>query len=440
MTSALSAVLQRRPVGTIRLGLVPIRRLLARLGNPHQRLAVVHVAGTNGKGSVIAFLESILLKAGIPVAAFTSPHLARFNERIRLNGQEIADDQLDGLLKTVLSLDPQEETTFFELTTAAALLYFARARLFDRHRGGVVLLETGLGGRLDATNLVRPLLSVLTSIGMDHEDFLGHTVLAIAREKCGILKAGVPAIAADNGREVNQMVVGMAAKVGAPLQLARRDFFFTVPSGGGRSGVYWHFRQGDGARHLPVPGLRGDHQFANAALAVAAVQKLQQHGYLIADAALKAGIAQACWPGRLECFPGSPPVWLDGAHNPDAMRALVRFLRTTVEGASHRVPTILVFSVMNNKDAVAMVGLLAPWVDLVFTVCCGGERGRSAEALVGLWSDVGVMATYCVTVQEALTQAYGVAFPTGRVVVTGSLFLVGEARILLSSGESFIKG
>lgn len=414
--SALQELLRRRSPNIIRLGLAPVQRLLARLGNPHKRLTVVHVAGTNGKGSVIAFLEAMLLTAGIPVAAFTSPHLSRFNERIRINGQEIAEDDLDDILTEVLSCDPEEETTFFELTTAAALLYFARAKMCR----GLVLLETGLGGRLDATNVVMPCLCLIASIGLDHQDHLGPTLAGIAREKGGILKPGVPAVAAPCYPEAMRVIRGIAASQGVPLILAGRDFFHAMVR------THWRFRDAFGVMRLPKPALAGCHQYANAALAVAGAKVLRGMGYPLTNRLIAKGIASARWPGRLEYFPGPPPIWLDGAHNPDGVRALVRFLQSPTAR-----PTVLIFSVLNNKEAQVMVEMLVPWVHAVFTVACGGERGRSLEELVALWSGGSVVAA-CTTVQEALEAARLAAMPSGRVVVTGSLMLVGEVRALMA--------
>ncbi|MBF0190439.1 MAG: bifunctional folylpolyglutamate synthase/dihydrofolate synthase [Magnetococcales bacterium] len=438
---ALTALLARRHPETIRLGLTPVRRLLSRLGNPQRALTVVHVAGTNGKGSVIAFLEAICLAAGIPVAAFTSPHLARFNERIRINRVEISDEALESVLSQTLALDPNEETTFFELTTAAALLHLARLKPFGRpeRRGGqppgIVLLETGLGGRLDATNVVKPRLSVITALGVDHADYLGHSLAGIAREKAGILKPGVAAVAAPGGGEPDRVVTGVANRLRVALALAGREFGFAAPSGPEAVNGSWRFRDREGRLFLPAPSLPGRHQYANAALAVAAARMLGRLGYPMPAAALRAGVAQAVWPGRLEYFPGVPPVWLDGAHNPQAVWALVRFLRernaqdASADGASR--PTALVFSVLNNKDGAAMARQLATVVQRVFTVPCGGSRGRTPQELIDLWRGLAPGVTACADTRQALDAARRAVTPGGRVVVAGSLFLVGEARSLL---------
>ncbi|MBF0429177.1 MAG: bifunctional folylpolyglutamate synthase/dihydrofolate synthase, partial [Magnetococcales bacterium] len=379
-TPALHALLKRRPPERIRMGLVPVRRLLARMGNPQQGLKAIHVAGTNGKGSVIAFMEAMMLAAAIPVAVFTSPHLLRFNERIRINGREIEDQTLEKLLAETLSYDPHEETTFFELTTAAALLHFSRTDGFRYHERGLVLLETGLGGRLDATNVVTARLSMITAIGMDHMDYLGDSLAGIAREKAGIFKPNVPAVIAPGHREGIRIMTGVAARVGSPLSVAGQDYWYTVPRPDLRRQWHWRFRDQYGIRRMPPPALLGEHQYANAALAVAGTRILQRAGYAIPDAALSAGIASARWPGRLEYFAGKPPVWLDGAHNPDAIRALVRFLQTSIQ-CKPNTPIVLVFSVLNNKDANTMVQMLAPVVDQVFTTVCGGEGGGRTRSL-----------------------------------------------------------
>ncbi|MBF0263041.1 MAG: bifunctional folylpolyglutamate synthase/dihydrofolate synthase, partial [Magnetococcales bacterium] len=310
----LRQLLERRPSETIRPGLTAIRRLLARLGDPHRHLSVIHVAGTNGKGSVIAFLEAMLRAAGVPVARFTSPHLHRFNERIRLDGHEIADADLDPLLAETLAADPDEETTFFELTTAAAFLHVARQARF-KSGAGIVLLETGLGGRLDATNVVTPLLSIVTAIGLDHRDYLGPSLERIAFEKAGILKAGVPAVADTAGRDTMRVLWGVARRRGVPLEGAGRDFRRRIFADGLGWAGSWRFEDREGAMHLPKPSLPGGHQYANAALAVAGLRLLRRQGVLgISDAAIRSGVEAARWPGRLERFPGPPPVWLDGAH------------------------------------------------------------------------------------------------------------------------------
>ncbi|MBF0294690.1 MAG: bifunctional folylpolyglutamate synthase/dihydrofolate synthase [Magnetococcales bacterium] len=429
---ALRALLARRSPAMIRPGLRPVRRLLARLGDPQRGLAVVHVAGTNGKGSVIAFLEAMLLAAGIPVAAYTSPHLIRFHERMRIDGREITDDALDALLTEVIAADPEEETTFFELTTAAALLHFARLGRFALSGPGLVLLETGLGGRLDATNVVVPRVAMLTTIAMDHEEYLGSSLVAIAREKAGILKPGVPVVAAPGSWVAQRVIAATARRLGAPLWLAGRDFHHVVPRREPAGRMDWRFRLAGGGpwARLPAPALPGLHQYANAALAMAGAVILRESGMRLSLAHARIGIANAHHPGRLECFPGTPPVWLDGAHNPSGMEALARWVQNGGMGEPF-VPITLIFSVVQHKNGLNMVNRLIPWVREVFTVSCGGERGRSPDELIGLWNDAPVAVTCLADARQALAAARRSAGPGGRILVTGSLFLVGEVRSLL---------
>ncbi|MEO5345012.1 MAG: bifunctional folylpolyglutamate synthase/dihydrofolate synthase [Magnetococcus sp. YQC-9] len=425
----LTKLLERRPSETIRPGLSAIRRLLRTLGDPQRHLRTIHVAGTNGKGSVIAFLQAILLAAGIPVASFTSPHLHRFNERIRINGTPIADADLDPLLSETLVADPEEQTTFFELTTAAAFLHFSRLAPF-RSGAGIVLLETGLGGRLDATNVTMPMLSIITALGIDHADFLGPSLAGIAREKAGILKPGVPAVVDTAGAGTMRVVAGKARRLGVVTRFAGREYRYRTVSEPTVGAGSWRFMDPEGVMYLPAPALQGRHQYANAGLAVAGLRLLRTLGRLaVSDTAIRLGVARAQWPGRLECFPGDPPVWLDGAHNPDAVRALCTFLRSPLSGDAKQ-PTLLIFSVLNNKDGATMAAELAPLVEAVFLLPIGGSRARSSQELFDLWPESGRVMV-CETAGQALEVARAAARGCGRVVVTGSLLLVGEVRSLL---------
>ncbi|MBF0144408.1 MAG: bifunctional folylpolyglutamate synthase/dihydrofolate synthase [Magnetococcales bacterium] len=411
----------------IQLGLERPAALLAALGHPERGIAAIHVAGTNGKGSTVAFLGAMLTASGYRVGSYTSPHLQRLNERIAVDGEAISDADLVACLEPVMAIGEAVPATFFERLTAAAFLHFARSR------PDWVVLETGLGGRLDATNLVVPRVAVVTSIGLDHTGYLGSTVAAIAREKAGIFKPGVPAVAAPGGPEAARELEREAARVGCELWLEGRDF--GVRDLGGEGFLY---EDGAGSLRLPPPGLVGIHQKGNAALAVAALRLLQGEGCALAEGALARGVAAARWPGRLERFAGRPEIWLDGAHNPGAAAVLAReLLDLRLFSWGHTKGPVgieLVFSALRDKDVVSMAAILAPRVDRVWTVGLAGERGLGAAYLAGVWERAGVPACACGTPDEALERAARGAYPEGRVVVAGSLYLVGAVRALLVAG------
>ncbi len=433
----------RQSLQPIQLGLDRVVHLLADLDNPHHTLDVVHVAGTNGKGSVLAFLEAILRHAGYAVGLYTSPHLHCVNERIRVDGQAIADEPLRRVLARVLAVNAGRSVTFFELLTAAALCHFQERGLGRGRAGrrGIVLLETGLGGRLDATNVVVPQLSIITAIDIDHTDYLGATLTAIAAEKAGIFKPAVPAVAASGPPEVESLLARQADQVGTPLHLLGRDFTVRLPAAHGDASVStphhptWWFEEGGESHPFPMPGLLGRHQLHNAALAIAGIRRLQAVGWSIPAESLRVGVREARWPGRLERFvlPASggprPTVLLDGAHNPAGCLALAHFLGEPDNRAI--CPTVFLFSAMQDKDVATMIRLLAPHGERVWTTQVGGERGLSAEALATLWRAAGRPAEGCATPAEALSAACMACPPTGQVVVCGSLYLVGAIRTLL---------
>ena len=282
---------------TIDLGLEATFRLLADLDNPQAGLSFIHIAGTNGKGSVLAFLTSLLRRAGASVGSYTSPHLVRFNERICINGKEIADALLADHLEAVLTANGNQPATFFELTTACALRHFSHVR------PDWCLLETGLGGRLDATNVVTPRLSIITPIGSDHGDFLGHDIRAIAGEKAGIIKAGIPVAAHADPPEAAGIVRRIARERDAPLIEQGRDYDFQVHQDGS-----WRYEDRHRSLILPPPGLAGHHQYGNAALALAAFFHLPD-GPSLPSGRIGPALAKTVWPARLERFPGPPEIW-----------------------------------------------------------------------------------------------------------------------------------
>ncbi|MEO5340374.1 MAG: bifunctional folylpolyglutamate synthase/dihydrofolate synthase [Magnetococcus sp. MYC-9] len=435
-TPAVAALLEqahRQSPLPIQLGLERVLAVLSALGDPQQQLDVIHVAGTNGKGSVLAFLQAILRRAGYRVGLYTSPHLQSINERIEVDGCPVTDSQLEMHLTEVLAHGAGHALTFFELLTVVAFRHFVAQGL---GRGGaepraVVLLETGLGGRLDATNVVTPLVSVVTSIAMDHTEFLGHTLRAIATEKAGIFKHAIPAVTAAAVPDVESVLRDRATRMGTPLAILG-DHFTLLPSDD--ACFPWWFQEGGERCALPRPGLAGRHQLDNAALAVATVRRLQKAGWPVPQEAVHAGLREARWPGRLERFPlpmtGAPgAIVLDGAHNPAGCLALAHYLNE--ERQSLLRPTLLIFAAMQDKDVSGMVDILAPQVDRVWTTRVGGERGVPAQNLADLWLRAGKAAQACATPAEALAAACAASPPAGQLLICGSLYLVGAIRAIL---------
>ncbi|MQX38008.1 bifunctional folylpolyglutamate synthase/dihydrofolate synthase [Roseospira navarrensis] len=402
---------------SIDLVLDRVWRLLARLDHPERRLPpVVHVAGTNGKGSVVALLRAMLEAAGLRVHVYTSPHLVRFAERIRLAGTLIAEDHLTALLEECESVNGPDPITFFEITTCAALLAFSRTP------ADVVLLETGLGGRLDATNVVeRPVLTAITPISMDHEAYLGDTLSAIAFEKAGILKPGVPAVCAAQTPEATGVLEQRAAAVGAPLSLDGRDWTWRRAEGGG------FFLDGEA---WPMPTLPGDHQRANAAQAIRMARSLppplqpDEH-------AIRTGLARVDWPARLQRLPRGPlvarlphgwEVWLDGGHNPGAGAALAAVLETWPARPLH-----LVVGMLDTKDPVGFLRPLVARAEAVHVVPVPDtQAGLPTEGLADRARRAGARAVLeHEAVANALDRIAETRVGSGRVVICGSLYLAG---------------
>jgi len=404
----------------IDLSLGRIERLLYRLGNPERALPpVIHVAGTNGKGSVIAYLRAMLEAAGKRVQVYSSPHLTRFHERIRLNGALIDERELVALLEECEAANGVAPITFFEVTTAAAFL------AFTRHPADVLLLETGLGGRLDATNVVeQPLVSVITPVSIDHVQFLGESLAEIAFEKAGILKPGTPAVIGPQPPEALAVIEARAAALGVPLRRAGREW----SAGPQRAGL--SFSDEKGARAFPAPSLGGAHQMANAALALAASGLLERFG--LDDEVRAQGLENAEWPGRLQKLQWGPlaarlpagcELWLDGGHNAAAGLALAQVLA----GWSDR-PCHIVFGMMNTKAVGDFLRPLAPLAASFHSVGIPGEpNALSAEAAAAETRAAGIIGT---RPHAGLTEAIeaiarDIKGPC-RVLICGSLYLAGQ--------------
>ena len=401
----------------IDLSLGRVERLLARLDHPEKRLApVVHVSGTNGKGSVIAFLRAMLTAAGARVQAYTSPHLVRFHERIRLTGGLIPEPELIELLEAGEAANGESPITFFEITTAAAFLAFAR------EPADILLLETGLGGRLDATNVIAmPRLCVITPVSVDHVQFLGDSLEGIAFEKAGILKSGVPAVIGPQPAAALGVIEKQAEAVGAPLlrcgkewRMARRDDGFDFESGGG-------------ARNYPTPALSGAYQIDNAATALACTDLLE--GFGLDETARRGGLSRAEWPGRLqrltrgpliELLPEGWELWLDGGHNAAAGEALAE----VIEGWRDR-PLHLVYGMLNTKAAAEFLRPVAPLAETLHAVAIPGEAASlSAEAAAAAATRAGRAAAPSPGVTQAVTEIARRDGPA-RLLICGSLYLAG---------------
>ncbi len=433
----------------IDLSLERIERLLAALGHPERRLPpVIHVAGTNGKGSTIAFLRAILEAAGKRVHVYSSPHLVRFNERYRLGakpksdisdfgqfnmpnsgkpefgceGALVSDAELSATLEECERANAGAPITVFEITTAVGLLLFAR------HAADVLLMEVGLGGRLDATNVVdHPLASVITRIAVDHIEFLGDTLEKIANEKAGILKRGTPAIVAAQQRDALAAIERQAARLNVPLKIAGEDWTATEERG------RLVYQDETGLLDLPAPKLYGRHQFENAGLAIATLRAIKP--FKIAPAAYEAGMSKADWPARLqrlaqgrlvELITAGSELWLDGGHNPDGGRAIAAALADLEERVSR--PLVLIVGMLASKDC---QGFLSNFTGLARRLIAvpvpGAEKGMSAETVADAARAIGLPATSRDNLDEALDAARKLDLdPPPRILITGSLYLAGE--------------
>ena len=431
MTPTSDAILQRMMTlhpKVIDLTLDRVWQLLDALGNPQDRLPpVVHIAGTNGKGSTQAMIRAGLESRGKAVHAYTSPHLARFHERIRLAGKLIDEDALTTLLDRVEAANGDTPITYFEITTVAALLAFADTP------ADVTLLEVGLGGRLDATNVVaRPALTVITPVDLDHQSYLGDTLALIAAEKAGIIKRGVPCVVGPQHDESLDVIERQAARLGAPL-LAY--------------GQHWHvgverdrliYQDERGLLDLPLPALPGPHQIGNAGMAIAALRHLSaEEGATATDeAACTAAMTEVSWPARMQRLKTGvlaelahpAELWLDGGHNPAAGHVLAQTL-----AALPPRPTHLVCGMLNTKDIAGYLSPLAAVADSLTAVSIPGEAATiPAEDTAGHAAAVGLSARVAADVETALTDLS--ALGPVRVLICGSLYLAGHVLRLNGTG------
>ncbi len=412
-TTTLLAALEHHPLPTIDLSLERIRLFLERLGHPEHRLPpVIHVAGTNGKGSTIAFLAAMLSASGKRVHRYTSPHLVRFHERIAVGDTPIDDGALRPLLERVLEAARDFPVTYFESTTAAAFLAFAD------HPADYLLLEVGLGGRLDATNIIeRPALTVITPVSRDHTEYLGDSLAAIAREKAGILKSGVPCVVAPQRPEALAAIEVAAEQTGCPLFRCGHEWAFEP----GRQGFTYRSRHREYRGCTPV--LPGPHQYANAATAIACMEQLGQQPD---TAPIRRGLAEAVWPGRLqhltrgplvEAMPAGATLWLDGGHNPGAGDILGAWC------ASEEKRPHAVIGMMQGKDAAGFLAPLAAHLASLSCVPIAGENCQPPPALCAVAARLGLDARPFDTPAEAIA---ALPSPARDVLIAGSLYLAGQ--------------
>jgi len=415
LTDVLERLYARRRFG-IRPGVDRVVKLLGRLGNPEKQFRTVHVVGTNGKGSTAAFLSSILLQAGHSVAQFSCPHLVRFTERFSINGKEYCAEKLANSLDVVLKAAP-EEATFFEITTALA------AYIFSEERVDLAVMEAGMGGRSDATAAFDGEMTLLTPIALDHTGYLGATLEQIAREKAGIIEPGSSVISAGQTDAVRLVIEEQCRAGGSVLKTLSRDFSAT-----------WHLGGTLDYRGMSInlsrltPGIGGRYQSTNAAVALAAAETLAAGGMNITSSAYNEGITTAYWPGRMETIPGTPPLLLDGAHNPAGAAALAEAL-----GDYSYSRLLMVTGVCDDKDIDRIYAPLLPLVDAVYTVTPAVDRALKAEDLSLLFTKMGTASQPCGSVVAWVCKARSQASDGDLILVCGSLFVVGEVKAWLEN-------
>jgi dihydrofolate synthase/folylpolyglutamate synthase len=421
-----------------------MRDLLALLGNPEKELRIVHVAGSKGKGSTSAMLAAVFQAAGYRTGLFTSPHLCHVAERVQVNGQPIAHPELAGILTEIAHVletarrenySPEQamEPTFFEIATAVGFLYFARQAV------DVAVVEVGLGGRFDSTNVCSPLVSLITSISHDHVQQLGTRLESISMEKAGIIKAGRPAISGALVPEARIVIKDTCRERGAPLRQLGEDFHYRY-----RPGFVAAARTGSerSRSHVDVLserrtwsdlelGLLGEHQAANAAVAIACIEEVNSLGLGVEEEAVRQGLANVQWPARLEVFGGAPLTVLDCAHNVASAQALVAALLTSFPPTRRH----LVFAVSGDKDLPGILRVLAPQFEHAYFTHYHSPRSASPRILASIGETYGLPATVCENPRQAWQTALANARCDDLICVTGSVFLAGELRPVLATAD-----
>ncbi len=410
----------------VNLGLGRITELLRRLGNPHKKLQVVHVGGTNGKGSTTAMIASLLQAAGYKVGVFTSPHLHRYTERCRINGQEIAEGDVAHLITYLkphldsMVKEGHEHPTEFEVSTAMALLYFCKQQV------DYAVLEVGLGGEIDSTNVVHPKVAVITNVSWDHMEYLGHSLTDIARVKAGIIKPGVPVVTAAEQPEVLKVIKEVCMKHSAPLTVVGQDVTWQdVNIDAGVTGQYLtvHGRLNEYA-HILLP-LLGEHQKINAATAVAAVECL---GINLTPDIVRQGFKKVVWPGRFEVLTGQPTIILDGAHNVGGAKVLMQSLKQYFP--DRRI--VMVLGMLADKEREKVIDILLPSVSAAVITKPNSPRAGDWRQLAH-WAEKYALVFTCEQIVDAVKKGLELAGPKDVLCITGSLYMLAEAREYLLS-------
>lgn len=402
-----------------------MNRLLAGIGNPHRQFRSVHIAGTKGKGSTAAMLASMLGNCGMSIGLYTSPHLVDLRERIQINGEMISESDMTRLMSRIAPVVKglaKDEPTFFEIMTALGFLYFAEREV------SLAVIEAGLGGRLDSTNVLKPEVCAITSISFDHVNQLGHTLDKIAEEKAGIFKPGVPAISAPQSAEVRQALLRVAARVKAPLRFTGKDIEFSFRFESSRAtGPHTRVSLTSGTtrfEHLPVP-LMGDHQAINCGVALSIMAVLKERGLQIDDQRAIEGLAKANLPGRMEIVSQNPRVLIDGAHNAASVEALMRAIGQNIPYDS----MVVIFGCRSDKDIAGMLDLIQLGADKVIFTDIGVPKAANPTELAAEYMErSGKMAQVARTLEDALDIAERAVTREDLICITGSFYLVGQAK------------
>ena len=399
----------KKTASGIKPGLKTTENLLECLGNPHTQFKAIHIAGTNGKGSTAAYLESIFRASDLNTGLYTSPHLFDFNERIKINGQKIKNEELKRLFKIVETKDTgQRKATFFEFTTAMAFLHFLEKNI------DIAIIETGMGGRFDSTNVITPILSIITNIGIEHTDFLGDSIEKIAYEKAGIIKKNIPIITGANGTALD-IIKKTAVKNNSDLFVAEKDFSYF------KKDMEYSYRGIAGQLIKLAPSLNGRHQLINASVALAACEVINMSSQLqakIQPEKMKKAISETRWDGRLQTISSSPNIIVDCAHNTHAAKTLAEYITS-----QNKSRTIVIFGCLKDKNPESIIKTLQPVSDMFIFTKPASERAIDPEELPALSIKKNIVIE---DPFEALAYAKKIADPKALICIAGSIYLVGK--------------